>query len=135
MGLSNCTHLHLQVKGTTTVDDLHDFAKAGSWTQILDNYKHPPQAMAAGNIVNQPVFKLPFKSLMRLKVAAQAVGYYLDTGYALSAPGMFWANYLHNVQAEKESLDEMKKNNSNLELPVISKKLKIIDWFEAYDTF
>jgi hypothetical protein len=91
--------------------------------------------MAAGNIVNQPVFKLPFKSLMRLKVAAQAVGYYLDTGYALSAPGMFWANYLHNVQAEKESLDEMKKDNSNLELPVISKKLKIIDWFEAYDTF
>ena len=29
----------------------------------------------------------------------------------------------------------MKKHNTNLELPVISNKLKIINWFEAYDTF
>ena len=115
MGLSNCTHLHLQVKGTTTVDDLHDFAKAGSWTQILDNYKHPPQAMAAGNIVNQPVFKLPFKSLMRLKVAGQAVEYYPDTGRALPASWMLRTNRFCNFQAKKESLDEMKKNNTNLD--------------------
>ena len=29
----------------------------------------------------------------------------------------------------------MKKNNTNLDLPVISNKLKIVDWFEAYNTF
>ena len=30
---------------------------------------------------------------------------------------------------------EMKKSNTNLELPVISNKLKIIDWFKACDIF
>ena len=117
------------------VDDLRDFVKAGSWTQILDNCKHPPQSMVAGNLVNQPAFQFPAKSLMRLKVAAQAVEYYLDTGHALSAPGMLWTSRLYRFQAEKESLDEMKKNNPNLELSVIGNKLKIIDWFETYDTF
>ena len=44
-------------------------------------------------------------------------------------------NRLCNFQVEKESLDEMKKNNTNLNLPVISNKLKIIDCFKAYNTF
>ena len=93
-GLSNCTLLYLQSKGITMVDDLRDFVKAGSWTQILDNCKHPPQSMVAGNLVNQPAFQFPAKSLMRLKVAAQAVEYYIDTGRALLAAGMIWMNRL-----------------------------------------
>ena len=133
--LSNRTRLHLQSKGITTADDLRNFAKAGSWTQILDNCKRPPQAGVAGNLVNQPAFQLPAKSLMRLKVASQAVEYYLNTGRALLSTGMIWTNRLRNFQAEKESLDEMKKNNINLDLPAISNKLKIIDWFEAYNNF
>ena len=72
---------------------------------------------------------------MRLKVATQAVEYYLDTGRALSADGILWTNHLHNFQAEKESLDEMKKKNTNPDLPVISSNLKFVDCCEAYDTF
>ena len=50
-------------------EDLCDFAKAGSWTHILDNCKW-----------NQPVFQLPAKTLRHLKVTAHAVEYDLDTG-------------------------------------------------------
>ena len=115
------------------VDNLCDFAKAGSWTQILDNCKRPSQVMVADIIVNKPTL-LPAKSLMRLNVA-KVVEYYLDIGRALPASGMLWANCLCNFKAKKESLDRIKDNNSNLKLPVISNNLKIFDWFEAFDTF
>ena len=85
MGLSNYTHLHLQIEGIMMIEDLCDFAKAGSWTHILENCKYPPKVMVANVLVNQPAFQLPAKSLMRLKVSAQAVEYYLDTGWVLSA--------------------------------------------------
>ena len=133
MGLPNRICLYLQTEDIATVEDLCDFIKTGSWTQSLDNYKRLPQVMVASVLVNQPAFKLPAKSLVRFKVAAQAVEYYLDTGRALSAAGILWTNLLCNFQAEKESLDEKKKNQSNLELPVTSNTLKIIDWFEAFD--
>ena len=60
-------------------------------------------------LVNQLAFQLPAKSLMRLKVATQAVEYYIDTSHPLTATGMLWTSRLCNFQAEKESLDEMKK--------------------------
>ena len=82
--------LYLQAKGITTVDDLCDFAKTGSWTQILENCKHPHQAMVVGNLVNQLAFHFPTKSLMRIKVAAQAVEYYLQTGCGVLVAGMLW---------------------------------------------
>jgi hypothetical protein len=91
--------------------------------------------MVVGNLMNLPAFQLSVKSLMRLKVAAQAIEYYLHTGRALSAVGMVLTNRFRNFQAEKESLDETKKNNTSLDLPASSNKLKITDWFEAYDIF
>ena len=109
MGLFNQTRLHFQPEVIIRIDDLCDFTKTGSWTHMLDNYKRPPQVMVANIFVNQPMFYLPAKSLMRLNLAAQAVESYLDTGRALSASGMIWTNRLWNLQAEKESLDEMKK--------------------------
>ena len=74
------------------------------------------------------------KLLMRIKVVAQAVEYCLDTGRALSAAEFLWTDHLCNFQAEKESLNEMKKNTTNMELPVSSNNLTIIDWFDTYNT-
>ena len=135
MGLSNRTRLHLQTEGITTPDDLVDFVTKDSWDPIVDNCKRPPQIPGAGGaLVNQQAFHLPAKSLMRLKTAAQVVLFYNRTGRALTAPSLTWAR-MSNFKVEWESLKEQKDSNDEGSLPVISQKLFITNFFEAYETF
>lgn len=135
MGLSNRTRLHLQTEGITTPDDLVDFVTKDSWDPIVDNCKRPPQIPGAGGaLVNQQAFHLPAKSLMRLKTAAQVVLFYNRTGRALTAPCLTWAR-MSNFKVEWESLKEQKDSNDDGSLPVISQKLFITNFFEAYETF
>ena len=48
---------------------------------------------------------------------------------------MVWNQMLKNFQVEIISLLERKKGNQDASLPVISNKLSINNFFEAYDTF
>ena len=137
MGLSNRTRLHLQSEGITTPDDLIDFVKTEDWTPILDNCRRPPQIPGQGAnaaLVNQQAFHLPAKSLMRLKVAAQVVLFYDRTGRPLTAGNMSWVR-LNNFKTEWNSLKEQKAANDEGSLPVVSNKLSISNFFEAYETF
>ena len=72
---------------------------------------------------------------MRLKVSAVAVEYYYKTIRPLAATNMVWDQRLKNFQVEIISLLERKKGNQDAPLPVISNKLSINNFFEAYDTF
>ena len=137
MGLSNRTRAHLQTEGISTPDDLIDFVSTDSWTPILDNCRRPPQIPGAGPgapLVAQQAFHLPAKSLMRLKVAAQVVLYYDRTNRPLTAMSMSWVR-LNNFKVEWESLKEQKDSNDEGSLPIISNKLSISNFFEAYETF
>ena len=46
-----------------------------------------------------------------------------------------WNQRLRNFALEMEALMENKKCNDELVLPIISSKLSINNWFEAYDTY
>ena len=123
MGLFNRTRLHLQDEGIVDVDDLRNFVLDSSWDQIVGNCKRPGQIMvgAAPNAVltSQAAFQLPAKALMRLKTASRVIDYYLKTDHPLTAVNLAW-DRLRNFKEEMEMIDQMKKDNSNLELPVIS---------------
>ena len=138
MGLSNRTRLHLQTEGITDPVDLIDFVTKDSWDPIVDNCKRPPQipgpGQGAGVFVNQQAFHLPAKSLMRLKTAAQVVLYYDRTGRTLTAPSLVWAR-MTNFKIEWGSLKEQKDSNDDGNLPIISQKLVIANFFEAYEIF
>ena len=137
MGLSNRTRIYLQTEGITDPDDLSDFIGKDDWTPILDNCRRPPQLQGANPgdpLVNQQAFHLPAKSLMRLKVAAQVVLFYDRTNRPLTAQNLTWVR-LKTFKTEWESLKEQKTANDEGSLPVISNKLSIANFFEAYETF
>ena len=137
MGLSNRTRVYLQSEGISLPDDLIDFVGKDDWTPILDNCRRPPQIPGQGAnapLVNQQSFHLPAKSLMRLKVAARVVLFYERTNRPLTAQNMTWVR-LNNFKSEWESLKEQKSANDEGSLPIISNKLSISNFFEAYETF
>ena len=53
----------------------------------------------------------------------------------LAAANMVWDERLNKFQVEIISLLERKKGNNDASLPIISNKLIITNFFEAYDTF
>ncbi len=137
MGLSNRTRVHLQTEGINVPDDLIDFVGKEDWTLILDNCRRPPQIPGQGvgvALVNQQAFHLPARSLMRLKVAAQVVLFYNRTSRPLTVQNLAWVR-LSNFKIEWESLKEQKTANDEGNLPIISNKLTIANFFEAYETF
>ena len=135
MGLSNRTRVYIQGEGINRPDDLQEFTDKDAWDQIIENCKRPPQTTnAVGNHVNQQPFIFPAKSLMRLKVAARVVDYYARTSRPLSAANMRWVR-LNNFNVEWKVIQDRKKANDELKLPVISKQLMIVAFFEAYETY
>ena len=140
MGLSNRTRVFLQNEGIQHPRDLADFAKDEHWSQIIENCKRPPQipdpapGAAAGAMINQSPFRLPSKSLLRLKVAALVVEYFSRRGRDLTAANMTWIR-LDNFCVGFDTLNDRKKKNDELSLPVISTKLSITAFFKAYETY
>ena len=62
MGLPNRTRVYLQEEGIVSPNDLIEFVKDDSWSQILENCKRPPQILDPNNaaaMINQPPFRLP----------------------------------------------------------------------------
>ena len=106
MGLPNRTRLYLQQEGLDHPRDLVDFVKSDAWDQVLENCKRPPQVADPANpgqLMNQPPFRFPSKSLLRLKVAARVIEYYDRTGRDLTAGNLTW-NRLANFQIEWDTL-------------------------------
>ncbi len=137
MGLSNRTRVYLGTEGIAHPSDLVDFVESEAWDQLIENCKRPPQVpdpANAGQLINQAPFRLPAKSLTRLRIAAKVVEYYVMTSRPLSATNMMWVR-LSNFQVEHKTLLSKKKANDELTLPVISQKLSIANWFEAYETY
>ena len=100
MGLSNRTRVYLRGEGLDHPDDLREFTKKEAWAQIVENCKRPPQATnEEGEIVNQQLFQLPAKSLLRLRTAGLVCDYYHKTTRTLSAPNMMWTR-LSSFQLE-----------------------------------
>ena len=88
MGLSNRTRVFLQSEGINDVEDLEEFTTKDSWAQVLENCKRPPRIpdpAGGGGLVEDQAYRIGAKSLRRLKVAAKAVSYYLNTGRVLTA--------------------------------------------------
>ena len=71
---------------------------------------------------------------MRLKVAARVVDYYSRTSRPLTASNMMWVR-LNNFNVEWKVIQDRKKANDELKLPVISKQSIIAAFFEAYETY
>ena len=135
MGLSNRTRLYIQGEGINHPDDLQEFTDKDAWDQIIENCKRPPQITnAAGALVNQQPFIFPAKSLMRLKIASKVVDYYARTSRPLSAANMMWVR-LNNFNVEWKVIQDRKKANDELKLPVISKQLTVVAFFEAYESY
>ena len=54
---------------------------------------------------------------------------------ALTADMLTFNARIINFKEEYNSLQERKKANDDSSLPIISTKLPIAEWFEAYETF
>ena len=138
MGLYHRTCLHLQSEDVVRPEYLIDFTASDSWKQITENCKRPTiitDPNNEGQTIAQEAFQFPARYIMSLKVAAVAVDYYSKTSRALAAANMMWYQMLKNFQVEIISLLERKKGNHKSPLPIISNKLSITNFFEAYDTF
>ena len=137
-GLSHRTHMHLQSEGIVRPNNLINFTASNYWKKIIENCKRPariPDPNNAEQAIAQEVFPFPAWSLMRLKVATVAVEYYSKTSRPLDAANMVWYQRLKKFQVEIISLLEQKKGNHDASFPIISNKLSITNFFDAYDTF
>ena len=104
----------------------------------MDNCKRParvPDVNNAALLVQQQAFQFPEKFLMRLKVAVNAVEYYVKTDCPLTAPGLLYDQRLKNFKTEYASLQKREEANDDSTLPVISKTLPITHWFEAFEIY
>ena len=70
---------------------------------------------------------------MRLKVSDVVVKYYSKTSRPLAAENMVWEKMLENFQVEIISILGQEKGNHDASLPMISNKLSITNFFEAYN--
>ena len=125
MNLPGRTRIFLQSEGITSPKDFAKFTTKEAWEQVLKNCKRPPQipdpANAALMINNQP-YRMPVKSLMRLKVAALAIKYYQDTACPLTAGMLTWGTHLTSFQQQWTAILDLKKRDAQ-ELPKITKSV------------
>ena len=121
MGLVNCTRVFLQSEGIMEVEDLTEFTKSKSWSQLLENCKClPRQANARGTLQEQAAFCIGARSLRRLWVAAKCVKYYQDIGQELTADNMIWATHLSVFKVSWSTLEDAKENDLVNELPILT---------------
>merc|ERR1711923_320808 len=109
MGLPHRTRVYLQNEGINDVEDLEEFLTKDSWSQVLENCKRPPRIpnpAGWGGLVEDQAYRVGAKSLRRLKVAAKAVSYYLNTGRILTAAMMTWSPRLATFEMAWKAIEE-----------------------------
>ena len=86
MGISARTSQALEDEGISTVADLHEW-QDDEWDQFTQNCKHPPQIVDTNNaqdLINQPRFKVPVKSLKIWKESSDIFRFYYNVRRDLS---------------------------------------------------
>ena len=84
--------------------------------------------------IHQEPFRIPTKSLNRLKVAAMAVKHYEETSRELTAPMMQWDPRLKNFERQWKALGEA-SNRDGDEIPKVGRTLGIVKYLEAYENY
>ena len=138
MKLSHRARMHLQYDSIVMPKNLIDFTASDSWKQIIEKCKRPASITDpnnAGQTIAHEDFQFPAQSLISLKVAEFPVEYYYKTSRPLDAESMVWDQRLKNFQVEIISLLERNKGNYDASLLIISNKLIITNFFEAYNIF
>ena len=135
MGLAHRTRVFLQSEGIDDVEDLEEFITKDSWSQVLENCKRPPRIpdpAGGGGLVEDQAYRIGAKSLRRLKVAAKAVAYYLNTGRVLTAATMTWSPRLATFELAWRAIEEQQEKDSSNKLPVLHRNFAIERWIESY---
>ena len=92
MGISARTCQALEDEGISTVANLHvwEYDEGDQFTQ---NCNRPPKIVDPTNaqaLINQPAFKVPFKSLKRLEEASRIGRFYDNVGLRYVTANMRW---------------------------------------------
>ena len=138
MGLSNRTRVFLQSEGITDVEDLEEFLTKDSWSQVLENCKRPPRIpnpAVQGGFMEDQAYRVGAKSLRRLKVAAKAVSYYVNTGRALTAAMMTWTPRLSVFEIAWKAIEEQQEKKESNKLPILHRNFAIEKWIESYRNY
>ena len=138
MVLYHRTCLHLKSEGIVRPENMIEFTTYKSWKKSLRTASIPQGFLiqtTQGKHISQYNFQFLARYLMRLKVADVAVECYSKTNHPLDAVNMVWDQRLNNFQVEVISILEWKKGNHYAYLPIISNKLSMVNFFEAYDIF
>ena len=130
----------MATEGLETVDDLAEFDDE-SLKQITDNLRRPggripdPNPGAAtGATIPAPSFVFGVKSQLRLKSATTITKYYETVGRTPSAGNMRWNPVIKTFIKHWKSL-KARKDNTDPEMPKISKTLSIMKWTESFSDF
>ena len=137
MGLSARTRAFLQTEGIDSVADLGEFTTTADWKQIVDNARKPPMIPDpnnAANQIHQEPFRIPTKSLNRLRVAVRAVKHYEETSRELTAAMMTWDPRLKNFERQWKALEEAADKDGD-EMPKVGRTLGIVKYLESYENY
>jgi hypothetical protein len=137
MGIVNRTRLEMQRDGITHPEHLAEFTEEG-FKALFSNLARPggrvpnPDPGAdAGAMIHTPRFVLGVKSQLRLKAAANLVRYYQTCSRDITAPMMQWDPMI-KYHSEYWTMFEKSIEDSEPELPKITKALPIMRWAEAF---
>ena len=137
MGLSARTQAFLATEGINTIDDLGEFTTKEDWTQIVANAKKPPRIPDPNNqgmFIEDEPYRIPTKSLNRLRVAAQAVKHFEETGRELTAALMQWNPRLKNFERQWKAMKDA-SDKDHEEAPKVSRSLGIVKFLESFENF
>ena len=139
MGLTPDAVDALKAEGITDVEDLRSF-EDDLWTTVVNNLKHPATVItpATGNIpeiiTRGVVVHIGALSLSRLKAASCLVRYYKSTGRD-PTPGNMKSATLEYFTFQWKALEELKKEQSDSNLPKLTKNLQVMKWTPLITAF
>ena len=126
MGISARTRQALDNEGISTVSQLHEWEDV-KWDQFTHNCKWPPQIVdqkSYQDLINQPEFKVPVKSLNRLKEASHIYCFHYNVGRDLSQPNMICNQVTNNFMIQIKAMEQKKKNDVP-DVPKVQKGIKV----------
>ena len=86
-----------------------------------------------GALIPQEPFRITVKLLLRLKVTAVVISYYEWKDRPLTTGNIEWDPYINSFSVHWKEIKDPKKNDDSI-LPKISNTVKIVKWFEAYES-
>ena len=135
MGLSNQTHLQLQLEGTTMMGDMAEW-DTDQWDDFATDCRRPvmvPGAADPAILVYQLTFLVPVCSLKRLKTASKMVKYYQEKDCALSVANMQWSTVLADIEVQYKAMNNDIKRDPTA-IPNLKKNGVVTKWSPSFET-